>query len=131
MYLLTLSRLSYDLTLVKPSLLAAASVYLARVTLNMQEKDQSKRCQVDNPFWTKTLQHYTGYSLGQLKPIVLVLYKLQSMAEGSDNQKGVFVAFRSAARRHASLKTAVPADCLGFANVTCSQEMETVAAELF
>ncbi|GKY92600.1 hypothetical protein MPSEU_000230100 [Mayamaea pseudoterrestris] len=113
-YILALSRLSYALSLLKPSLLTAASVYLARATLGIREEDPDKRCQPSNPFWTKTLQHYTGYSIAEIKPIVLVLHKLQSAAEFVENEKGVFAAYRSSARHLASLKIAVPMESLGF-----------------
>lgn len=38
-----------------PSIIAASAVYAARYTLN--------KC----PFWTETLNHYTGYSEVQLR----------------------------------------------------------------
>ena len=132
LYILALSRLSYDLSLVKPSLLTAASVYLARATLGMQESDPVKRCQVDNPFWTKTLEHYTGYSLEQLKPVVMLLHKYQAHAESTQDHKGIFGAFRTASRKNASLKTAVPVENLCLSNVRSSKiDIKAIAAELF
>ena len=132
LYILALSRLSYDLSLTKPSLLAAASVYLARATLGMREADTAKRSHVENPFWTKTLEHYTGYSLGQLKPVILLLHKYQTNAESTQDHKGIFATFRPTSRKNASLKTAVPVESLCLSNVRSSRvDIKAISAELF
>jgi cyclin A len=133
LYLLALTRLSYELTMAKPSLLAAAAVYLARVTVGLQEPDPVKRCTEDNAYWTKTLHYYTGYHVDDLKPVVLILHRYQTVAEKAENVKGVFSAFKISARRHASLKTAPSIESLGFPNVLCSHDemVESLSDEMF
>jgi cyclin A len=130
-YLLALSRYSYELTLVKPSLLAAASVYLARVTLGIREDDLTKRCHENNPYWTKTLQHYSGYSIDDLQSAVLIIHKYQSMADQSPNVKGIWSGFKTPARRCASLKTAPRVESLGFKDLDVFHDdmVECIAVE--
>ncbi|XP_004136337.1 cyclin-A2-2 [Cucumis sativus] len=65
-YLAELTLVEYSFLKFLPSLIAASAVFLARWTL-----DQS-----DHP-WNPTLEHYTGYSVSQLKTVVLALHDLQ------------------------------------------------------
>jgi cyclin A len=81
-YFLDLSLLDYKFVGIKPSLVAAAAVYLARATLGIREVpsvsatssfidptapmfQSIQRCSAG--FWTKTLQHYTGYDKWDLE----------------------------------------------------------------
>lgn len=102
-YLLDLSRLSYELVPVKPSLVAAAAVFLARATLGICEKDPSKAVDAHG-FWTKTLRHYSGYSVEELKDTVQVLLTHHQDAEAS-NLKAIFNRYSKAKFMHVSTKT--------------------------
>jgi hypothetical protein len=106
MYLLVFSRLSYQLSLSKPSLLAAAAVYLARATVGIRESDPSHAVHPEG-FWTRTLEHYTGYKLEDLRDSVLIIHRYQLGAEKAENTKGVFNKFSKSSHHFASLKTAV------------------------
>ena len=112
-YLLELSRLSYKLSKRRPSLLTAACVYLARATLGIRERNPLHA--VDQAgFWTKTLQHYTGYSVEQLKSTVVAIHEYQSTAEGSVHMRGMFVKYGRSDRDSVSLKTALRKEDLGW-----------------
>jgi hypothetical protein len=105
-----------------PSLVAAAAVYLGRATLGMREEDPGRQAAAastssannnnNNCYWTKTLQHYTGYSMDDLKDTVLRIYEYQLQAE----QLAIapYIKFRSRARLQVSLKTALRIEDLGF-----------------
>eukprot|EP00977_Amphora_coffeiformis_P000316 scaffold84_cov163-Amphora_coffeaeformis.AAC.10 len=79
LYLITLGRLSYNLTRYGPSVLAAAAVYLSRATLNMTERNNDD--EEHGKYWSATLAHYTGYSKDDLKNPVFLLYHYQLKAE--------------------------------------------------
>ncbi|KAH9624443.1 hypothetical protein KSS87_003147 [Heliosperma pusillum] len=65
-----------------PSLLAASSVYAARLTLR------------NTPFWTETLKHYTGYSKEQLRECARLLVSFHMDMAAPDNRlKGVFTKY--------------------------------------
>jgi hypothetical protein len=101
-YLLELGRLPYTPVTKKPSLLAAAAVYLARVTLG-----------VGGGEWTKTLEYYTGYSKDDLKEIVLSIHSYHSAAEDS-SLKSAFAKYRTKKYRRVALKTVPREEDLGF-----------------
>jgi Cyclin, C-terminal domain len=102
-YLLELSRLSYRLVPVKPSLLAAAAVYLARATLGIRETARFKAADSQG-FWTKTLQYYTGYAVEDMKDTVRVLLAEHRDAEMS-SLKSAFNKYSKAKCMHVSTKT--------------------------
>lgn len=106
MYLLELSRLSHDLSFCKPSLLAAAAVYLGRATVGLRSQDPNHAV---HPLgiWTKTLQHYTGYSIEDLKDTVLTIHRYQLVAESTDNLRAAYFKYKSEDYHCASRRTAV------------------------
>eukprot|EP00270_Netrium_digitus_P007712 TRINITY_DN2265_c0_g1_i2.p1 TRINITY_DN2265_c0_g1~~TRINITY_DN2265_c0_g1_i2.p1 ORF type:complete len:470 (-),score=69.38 TRINITY_DN2265_c0_g1_i2:801-2210(-) len=65
-YLAELTLVEYSFLQYLPSLIAASAVFLSKLTLNPEAKP-----------WTKTLQHYTGYSPPQLEQCVSELHGLQ------------------------------------------------------
>jgi hypothetical protein len=91
-----------------PSRLAAAAVYLARVTLGVHNS---------GVVWTKTLEHYTGYTAEELKSTVLLMHDLQGRAEESDAMRGIWCKYEQANRRRVALKTVVRREDLGFPSV--------------
>jgi Cyclin, C-terminal domain len=111
LYLLELGRLSFELTSCKPSLLAAAAVYLGRVTLGLREKDPQHAVDLRG-YWTKTLQYQTGYTVNDLEGTVLMIHKYQHTAEASMNAS--FAKFSKKDRRWASLKTVPTMEDLGY-----------------
>jgi hypothetical protein len=111
-YLLELSRLPYALVSTKPSLLAAAAIFLARATLGIRDTASST---VDaKGYWTKTLQYYTGYTVSELKATILVLLICQRGAEESSATKSTFAKYNRAKFMYVSSKTCVSAEDLGF-----------------
>ena len=128
-YLLELGRLPYGPTGRKPSLLAAAAVYLARVTLGIPRAaeaaatatadcdDSDSDCSsVLDPlqyYWTPTLEHYTGYTQSDLLETVEEIHKYHMAAETS-SLKAVFNKYKSKKYHRVALKTVVRKDKLGF-----------------
>jgi len=106
MYLLELSRLSYDLSVSRPGLIAAAAVYLGRATVGLRETNPDHAVHPEG-YWTKTLQYYTEFSLSELKNTVLHIYRFQITAERSNNFQGIFRKYRTAQHHFASMKPAV------------------------
>ena len=106
-YLLELGRLPYMPVTQKPSLLAAAAVYLSRVTLGLGGGE-----------WTATLEYYTGYSKSDLKDMVLCIHSYQMAAEDS-SLKSVFDKYRSKKHRRVALKTVPRREDLGFDDTAC------------
>jgi Cyclin, C-terminal domain len=106
MYLLALSRLSYHLSMCKPSLLAAAAVYLARATVGIRESDPNHSVHPEG-YWTRTLEHFTSYKSEDLRGAVLIIHRYQLFAETAENIKGLFTKFSKSSHHFASLKTAV------------------------
>lgn len=75
-YLTELAAVHYESLVYAPSLLAAASVLLAR-TMHPNGDDEG-------PFvWNATMRHYTGYSRDELQPVAQAL-----VAWGRDVQSG-------------------------------------------
>lgn len=106
-YLLELGRLPYAPITKKPSLLAAAAVYLARVTLGMGTGPHGEG------IWTKTLQYYTGYTKEDLKETVHLIHSYHLAAEDS-SLKSVFAKYKNKKYRRVALKTVALKDALGF-----------------
>ena len=111
-YLLELALLSYRLTTVSPRLVAAAAVYLARVTLHIfSPSEAADGC--PRGLWTKTLEHYTGFPLWDLEDAVTCIHALQLQAEESQFTNA-FSKYSKAKFRQVSLKTVPTEDDLGF-----------------
>jgi Cyclin, C-terminal domain len=113
LYLAELSRLSVDLIGTKPSLIAAAIVYLARVTIGIREDDKCHKVD-EKGYWTKTLLHYTGYNVGQIKDTVLSIHKNQFEAEKAEHLNAPFTKYKRSSCRYVSLKTVPSKEILGF-----------------
>lgn len=128
LYLLEISRSCYLLSHRKPSLIAAACVYLARATLGVGEKVQqhgSKGGDGNNShgsvsvYWTKTLEYYTGYTVSDLKDTVLKIHRLQISAEKSSNGVApAFSKYKTEANLRVSLRTVRRVEELGFFGTT-------------
>ncbi|KAK4278834.1 hypothetical protein QN277_016623 [Acacia crassicarpa] len=80
-----------------PSVIAASAVYAARVTLGR------------SPFWTQTLEHYTGFSEDQLRECAKLMVSFHSLA-GESKLKAVFKKFCNPER--CSVALLPPAKCL-------------------
>jgi cyclin A len=113
-YLLELGRLSFTPVTQKPSLLAAAATYLARVTMNIRSPGQPKPSCDRNGFWTPTLHHYSGYSKQDLKETVLAVHAYQMAAENNTKLKAAFTKYKSRKYKRVALTTVVLQDQLGF-----------------
>lgn len=100
LYLLELGRLAYMPVTQKPSLLAAAVVYLARVTFHIEP-------------WSRSLEYYTGYKSVDLKEVVLAVHSHQEAAEES-NLKSCFAKYKQKRYQRVALKTAPRVEDLGF-----------------
>lgn len=101
LYLITLGRHSYALSHYAPSVLAAAAVYLSRVTLGITHpKNNVKQ---HGKYWSSTLAHHTGYSKDDLKDPVHLLYHYQLKAE--ELNLAVFSQFSKPKFDHVSLRT--------------------------
>jgi hypothetical protein len=88
MYLLELSRISFDLSYRPPSLVAAAAIYLARSVLGLCNSHPG------DGFWSPTLRHITGYSTKDLQDTVLVLHKYHLMAATSSLTNAMYSKYR-------------------------------------
>ena len=127
LYLIDLSLVDYKFVGVKPSLITAAAVYLARATLGIREvpsptistplDSNSIIRRSSDPtavgFWSKTLQHYTGYDKWDLENAVKMLRRLHENAENS-NLKSVFVKYKAESYGKIVLKTVLNEDDLDF-----------------
>ena len=109
-YLLELGRLPYGPVTKKPSLLSAAAVYLARVTLDVRSNDTSIDPQGR---WTRTLEYYTGYAKGDLEDTVKQIHGYYLGAEDS-SLKSVFAKYKNKKYGRIALKTVPIAENLGF-----------------
>lgn len=114
-YLLELGRLPYGPTSKNPSLLAAAAVYLARVTLGIPRAVQNAEPQLDHVscYWTRTLEHFTGFNQDDLEETVLEIHKYQMAAETS-LLKAVFNKYKEKTYNRVALKTVPRREDLGF-----------------
>ena len=126
-YFLDLSLLDYKFVGMKPSLVVAAAVYLARATLGIREDPSATVTPLPGPnahffgqyprtstgFWTKTLEHYTGYDKWDIEEAVKMLRRLHENAE-SNHLKSVYTKFKSEAFGKVAFKTVVNEDELGF-----------------
>ena len=129
MYLLDLSLLDYTFVNKKPSLIAAAAVYLARCTLGIREPStaaaamapSSLHDEFESPsfqrdvegYWSKTLEYYTGYDMWALEDTVKRLHKLQEGAETS-HLRSVYNKHKKHMHNYVSLKVVVRTEDLGF-----------------
>lgn len=109
LYLLELSRASYPLTFVRPSLLAAAAIYLARATLGVRDPTAQGPGH-ENHYWSSTLEYHTGYSLTDLRESVLSLHMLHLCSE---SEGPCFVKYSDAIHHRVALKTVRPVTELG------------------
>jgi hypothetical protein len=124
-YFLDLSLMDYRFVGIKPSLVTAAAIYLARATLGIREASPSASLLDPNVtlfqsfqhcpggFWTKTLEHYTGYDKWDLEKCVKMLRSLHECAEGN-HLKSVYVKFKSDKFGKVALKTVLNENDLGF-----------------
>lgn len=113
LYLVELSRASYVLSLRKPSLLAAAATYLARATLGIRAP-ANQAVEGGNEFWTKSLEHYTGYSVQDLTGTALRIHQWHLAAESSPSGANpVFTKYKTEAHLRVSLKTVPRVEDLG------------------
>ncbi|KAL7575029.1 hypothetical protein ACA910_010840 [Epithemia clementina (nom. ined.)] len=133
-YLICLARLSAELMDRRPSLVAAAALYLARATLNIRKGNQqpqltpqqlslsSSSSYGDYPFWfwSPTLEHYTGYSPKELRRAVLLIYRYQLQAQ----HLGVaaYDKFKDSSRFRVALKTARPIQDLDLPGINLTHE---------
>lgn len=127
MYLLDLSMVEYEFVTMKPSLLAAAAVYLARCTLGIREPSTVARTpsslhdEFASPYfqrdvegyWSKTLQHYTGYDMWGLEKPVKLLHKLHEGAE-TNHLRSAYNKHKKQAHKCVALKIVVREEELGF-----------------
>ena len=110
MYMLELGRLPYSPVTRKPSLLAAAAVYLARANLGIRSNDTTL-----DPLgrWTRTLEYYSGYSKMDLKETVLAIHHYHLAAEES-TLKSVFTKYKAKRYLKVALKTVPNVEDIGF-----------------
>lgn len=125
MYLLDLAMLEYRFVSMKPSLVAAAAVYLARCTLGIREPNTATPSSLNDEFtspsfqraaegyWSKTLEHYTGYDMWAVEEPVKLLHKLQERAETS-HLRSVYNKHKKQAHHFVALKIVVGQEELGF-----------------
>lgn len=127
-YFLDLSILEYEFVSMKPSLIAAAAVYLARCTMGIREPSStavmtpsSLHYEFASPYfqrdvegyWSKTLQHYTGYDMWALEEPVKLLHKLHEGAE-MNHLRSVYNKHKKQAHKFVALKVVVREEDLGF-----------------
>lgn len=109
-YLLELGRMPYAPATRPPSLLAAAVVYLARVTLSLRSQDRSLCAE---GWWTPTLQYYTGYTKAELRETVVEIHLYHLSAESS-NLKAAFAKYKLKRHHRVALKTVARREDMGF-----------------
>lgn len=122
-YFVDLSLLEYKFVAMKPSLVAAAALYLARATLGIREAPiviHSPTFLESNVtlfnsigYWTKTLEHYTGYDKWDLEEAVKMLRRLHENAE-NNHLKSIYNKYKSDAYGNVALKTVLNEEDLGF-----------------
>jgi len=105
LYLLEMSLLPSELAYTNASLKAAAAVYVARVTLGVRSGGTG--------YWTETLEHYTGYDLGDLEETAMTIHRYHRAAEESQ-LKSCFVKFTKEKYKSVALKTVPLESDLGF-----------------
>ena len=108
-YLLELAAMCYDLVAKPPSMIAASAVFLARATLGICDPQEN-----DARAWSKTLCHYTGYSVCELQETVRIIFDAQKNAEQND-LKSVFTKYKARKYERIALKTVLNDDQLLFA----------------
>eukprot|EP00588_Corethron_pennatum_P026997 CAMPEP_0194327028 /NCGR_PEP_ID=MMETSP0171-20130528/39376_1 /TAXON_ID=218684 /ORGANISM="Corethron pennatum, Strain L29A3" /LENGTH=569 /DNA_ID=CAMNT_0039086823 /DNA_START=163 /DNA_END=1869 /DNA_ORIENTATION=- len=95
-YLLEISLLHYPFVEAKSSLVAAASIFLARLNLGIRDRNGC--------IWSKALEYYSRQSVTDLEEAVLELHQVQHDAENS-TLKSVFLKYKSKKFAHVSCKT--------------------------
>ncbi|GFH57446.1 hypothetical protein CTEN210_13922 [Chaetoceros tenuissimus] len=85
-----------------PSLIAATAVYLARATLDIKDVGES-----EESFFSKTLEHYSGYSTNDLLDSVLDLHE-QSIDIKSHENNAVYEKYKS--DKYNKVSQILPAD---------------------
>eukprot|EP00588_Corethron_pennatum_P015546 CAMPEP_0194266712 /NCGR_PEP_ID=MMETSP0169-20130528/1525_1 /TAXON_ID=218684 /ORGANISM="Corethron pennatum, Strain L29A3" /LENGTH=553 /DNA_ID=CAMNT_0039007457 /DNA_START=265 /DNA_END=1926 /DNA_ORIENTATION=+ len=95
-YLLEISLLHHPFVEAKSSLVAAASVFLARLNLGIRDRNGC--------IWSEALEYYSRQSVTDLEEAVLELHQVQHDAEDS-NLKSVFLKYKSKKFAHVSCKT--------------------------
>mmetsp|Transcript_34311 Transcript_34311/g.45914 ORF Transcript_34311/g.45914 Transcript_34311/m.45914 type:complete len:612 (-) Transcript_34311:206-2041(-) len=127
LYLLELGMLVYDLVPRKPSLVAAAAVYLARATLGLKDctfpmesssPNTPSSCSMSAAlpslgYWTPTLRYYSGYDLPDLEDTVRRIHAMQYKIESSE-LKSVYSKYKVEKYGRVSLLTCLNDDDLGF-----------------
>ena len=126
MYFLELSILEYEFVAMKPSMLTAAAVYLARCTLGIREPSTAVMASALNDefaspyfqraaegYWSKTLQHYTGYDMWALEKPVKLLHRLHEGAE-TNRLNSIFTKHKKAAHNFVALRNVAREEDLGF-----------------
>ena len=118
-YLLDLALLESKLMREPSSKVAAAAIYLAKVTLGISmgcgacSRSNSGR---GSNCWNATLQYYTGYSLSELKDIIKVLHKRQREAaepSWSNAARKLFNKFKVDRYLRVALNTTLAEEDLG------------------
>ena len=112
LYLLELSRVSFDLSYRPPSLVAAAAVYLARATLGLRETHPDRKLGTTG-YWTRTLQYTTGYSLRDLEGTALLLHRYQLGSESSKTSAS-FIKYKKRNLMSVSCRTVPRVEDLDF-----------------
>mmetsp|Transcript_13199 Transcript_13199/g.18875 ORF Transcript_13199/g.18875 Transcript_13199/m.18875 type:complete len:770 (-) Transcript_13199:41-2350(-) len=114
-YLLELSFLVYEFAPRKASLTAASALYLARATLNIQDKvaTNSALKKSKKRFWSKTLEYYTEYDLSTLETPVRELHKAHKCAE-KHRLQSIFEKYQKEKYNCVALKPVLPMEDLGF-----------------
>ena len=111
-YLLELSRFPYALIPVKPSLVAAGAIFLARATLGICDTSPANAAHARG-YWTKALQYYTGYSVEELRDTVRIIHDYQRDSESS-SLKAIFRKYNKAKFMFVSAKTSLNEEDLTF-----------------
>jgi len=85
-YMIELCQMEYDMVHYPPSLIAAASLYLAILILNSDADIEES--------WTRTLQYYSTYSSTKLLPIVGKMATILKRA-GKGKHKAVYNKYQT------------------------------------
>ena len=121
-YLLCLARLPCELMDTRPSLVAAAALYLARATLNIRNPVNHSSSQRDYPhtYWSPTLEHYTNYTPTHLRRSVLLIYRYQLQAQ--QLEIAAYQKYKDTSKYRVALKTARRLEDLDLPGMTLTHE---------
>jgi len=95
-YFIDLALLDYETCTIKPSMLAAAALFLA---LRILRGEQS-----DDKIWTPTCQYYSSYSAADIKPVVSIIAFLYIKYEPSQNPGDKANKYQSVRKKYAMSK---------------------------